>query len=152
MFANGPEDRGSIPGQVIPKTKKVLLDAALINTQHYKVRIKSSWGILGMTYHLPQQLSAVAIEKGASELPSTKVTNFTFIFEIGRMRYCTYIFEIGRMTIALTLLMCPSTFFRYFLSNSRNHMSNSETVTELGTERLFNSRKWTLLIPLTMTG
>ena len=40
MIANGPEDRGSIPGRVIPKTQKIVLDAALLNTQHYKVRIK----------------------------------------------------------------------------------------------------------------
>ena len=40
VFANGPGDRGSIPGQVIPKTKKMVLDAALLNIQHYKVRIK----------------------------------------------------------------------------------------------------------------
>ena len=40
MFANGPEDRDSISGPVIPKTQKIVLDAALINTQHYKVWIK----------------------------------------------------------------------------------------------------------------
>ena len=40
VFANGPEDWGSIPGRVIPKTKKTLLDTSLLNTQHYKVRIK----------------------------------------------------------------------------------------------------------------
>ena len=40
MFTNGPGDRGSIPGGVIPKTQKMVLDAALLNTQHYKVRIK----------------------------------------------------------------------------------------------------------------
>ena len=40
VFANGPGDRGSIPGRVIPKTQKMVLDAALLNTQHYKVRIK----------------------------------------------------------------------------------------------------------------
>ena len=28
-FANGPGDRGSISGQVIPKTQKMVLDAAL---------------------------------------------------------------------------------------------------------------------------
>ena len=33
-------DWGSIPGQVIPKTQKMILDAALLNTQHYKVSIK----------------------------------------------------------------------------------------------------------------
>ena len=40
MFANGPEDLGSIPGRVIPKTQKVVLDATLFNTQHYKEWIK----------------------------------------------------------------------------------------------------------------
>ena len=41
LFANGPGDLGSIPGRVIPKTQKMVLDASLINTQHYKVQIKS---------------------------------------------------------------------------------------------------------------
>ena len=31
---------GSIPGRVIPKTQKMVLDTALFNIQHYKVRIK----------------------------------------------------------------------------------------------------------------
>ena len=39
VFANGSGDRDSIPGRVIPKTQKMVLDAALLNTQHYKVRI-----------------------------------------------------------------------------------------------------------------
>ena len=40
VFANGPGDLGSIQGRVIPKTQKMVLDASLLNTQHYKVRIK----------------------------------------------------------------------------------------------------------------
>ena len=40
VLANGPGDRGSIPGRVIPKTQKMVLDATLLNTQYYKVRIK----------------------------------------------------------------------------------------------------------------
>ena len=40
VFANGPGDLGSIPGRVIPKTQKLVLDASLLNTQHYKGRIK----------------------------------------------------------------------------------------------------------------
>ena len=40
MFANGQGDLGSIPGRVIPKTFKMVLDISLINTQQYKVRIK----------------------------------------------------------------------------------------------------------------
>ena len=41
MFAYGPGGKGSIPGRVIPKTQKMALDAALLNTQHYKLRIKA---------------------------------------------------------------------------------------------------------------
>ena len=40
VFGNGPGDRGSIPGRVIPKTQKMVLDVALLSTQHYKLRIK----------------------------------------------------------------------------------------------------------------
>ena len=40
VFANGPGDMDSIPGRVIPKTLKMILDVSLLNTQQYKVRIK----------------------------------------------------------------------------------------------------------------
>ena len=40
VFANGPGDLDSIPGRVIPKTLKMVLDTSLLNTQQYKVRIK----------------------------------------------------------------------------------------------------------------
>ena len=40
VFANVPGDLGSIPGRVIPKIQKMVLDASLLNTQHYMVRIK----------------------------------------------------------------------------------------------------------------
>ena len=40
VFANGPGDLGSIPGGVIPKTLKIVLDTSLLNTQQYKVSIK----------------------------------------------------------------------------------------------------------------
>ena len=45
MFADGAGDRSSILGRVIPKTQKLVLVAYLLNTQHYKVRIKSKWSI-----------------------------------------------------------------------------------------------------------
>ena len=41
VFANGPEDLVSIPGRVIPKTSKMVLDTSLLNTQQYMVYIKS---------------------------------------------------------------------------------------------------------------
>ena len=40
VFAHSRGDVGSIPGRVIPKTQKMVVDAFLLNTQHYKVLIK----------------------------------------------------------------------------------------------------------------
>ena len=40
VFAIGPGDWGSIPGHIIPKTLKMVLDTSLLNTQQYKVHIK----------------------------------------------------------------------------------------------------------------
>ena len=39
VFADGLGDWGSIPGRVIPKTQKMVLDSALLSTQYSKVRI-----------------------------------------------------------------------------------------------------------------
>ena len=35
VFTNGPGNLGSIPGRVIPKTLKKVLDTFLLNTQQY---------------------------------------------------------------------------------------------------------------------
>ena len=40
VLASSTGGRGSIPGRVIPKTQKMVLDAAFLNTKHYKVSIK----------------------------------------------------------------------------------------------------------------
>ena len=40
VFTTGPGDLRSIPGRIIPKTLKMVLDASLLNTQQYKVCIK----------------------------------------------------------------------------------------------------------------
>ena len=42
VFADGPGDLDSIPGRVIPKTLKMVLDNSLLNTQQYKVYIKGN--------------------------------------------------------------------------------------------------------------
>ena len=75
VFANDPGDRGSIPGRVIPKTLKNVLDTSLLNTQQYKVRIK---GEVEQSRERSNALPGlVAIEKGAFLSPSTTVANFT---------------------------------------------------------------------------
>ena len=77
MFANGPEDRDSIPGRVIPKTQKMELDASMFNTQHHKVQIKGKVDQFRErgSKHSSLHLGVVAIEKGAFGSPSTTVSN-----------------------------------------------------------------------------
>ena len=43
VFTNGLKDQDSVPGQVILKLKKMVLDTSMLNSQHYKVWIKSEW-------------------------------------------------------------------------------------------------------------
>ena len=43
MFANGLGDLGSLLGRVIPKTQKMVLEAALLNTQFYKYVSRVKW-------------------------------------------------------------------------------------------------------------
>ena len=77
VFTSDLEDRGSTPGRVIPNTQKMVIDATLLNTQNYKVRVKWSNPGNGVTPLL--HLVVVAIEKGAFGSPSTKVANFTYL-------------------------------------------------------------------------
>ena len=44
IFGSDPVDWGLIPGRIIPNTKKKVIDAALVNTQHYTATAKfDSW-------------------------------------------------------------------------------------------------------------
>ena len=80
VFANGPGDLGSIPGRVIPKTLKMVLDASLLNTQHYKVWIKGRVEESRERSSAPLlHLGVVTIEKGAFGSPLTMVANFTYL-------------------------------------------------------------------------
>ena len=80
VFANVPVDRRSIFCRVIRKNPKNGTYAALLNTQHYKVRIK---GKVEQSKEgkstLPIYIDGVAIEKGALGSPLIKVY-FTFIY------------------------------------------------------------------------
>ena len=80
QFPNGPGDWGSIPGQVIPKTQKMVLDASLLNTQHYKIWIKGKVEQSRKSSNALPYLSVVAIEKRAFGSPSTIVANFTYLY------------------------------------------------------------------------
>ena len=77
VFTNGPRDLGSIPGRVIPKTLKIILDTFLLNTQHYKVHIKGKVEqSREKSSARPLHLNLVVIEKGNFWSPSTTVAKF----------------------------------------------------------------------------
>ena len=104
MFANGLGDRGSIQGRVIPKTQKMVFDSSLLNTQHYKVWVKSKveqyseWSCA-----FPNTSLLWAIEKGAFGSHSTKVAYFTFYlyyFNKRNIYIYIYIFEYEMLTIS----------------------------------------------------
>ena len=57
----------------------MVLDAALLNTQHYKVRMKGKVVQSRERSSAPLHFGVVAIEKGTLGSPSTKVANFTYI-------------------------------------------------------------------------
>ena len=40
VFANGARDWSSISARVIPKNQTMVLETSLLNTRHYKVRLK----------------------------------------------------------------------------------------------------------------
>ena len=83
VFAYGLGGRGSIPGRVVGKTKKIVLDAALLNTQHYKVRIKSKVNqSRERNSALPYTSVLYLLKKGAFGSPLTKVANKTFTIYI----------------------------------------------------------------------
>ena len=88
VFANGLEEQGSIPGWVIQKTHKMVLDAALLNTQHYKVSIK------GIVEQFRERRSALPYTTPSGhprlKLPTGK-SKWTFIFKLFWFHLFTFI-------------------------------------------------------------
>ena len=85
VFTNSPGDLGSIPGRVIPKTLKMVLDTTLLNTQQYRVRIEGKVEQSRERSSTPTthtHLGVGGIEKGAFWSPLTMVTNFTLYIYI----------------------------------------------------------------------
>ena len=101
-----------VQSQVESKTQKMVFDAALLSTQHYKVRIKgkvkqSREGVAPSLY-----LGVAAIEKIAFGSPSTKVVNFTLL---------TYM-VLSTERLIHNQLLIPSSFF------DTNNISASSTI------------------------
>ena len=102
VFANGPGDLGSIPGRIIPKTLKMVLDTSLLNTQQYKVRIKGK-----VEQSRKRSVNVVAIEKGALWLPSTTFANFIYIC-IYSSKDLYFLQETGSIFLTFRLLIFQS--------------------------------------------
>ena len=58
---------------------KMVLDTSFLNTQHYKVWIKSKWSNSGKGVTPSLHLDVVAIEKGDFGSPSIPVGQLTYI-------------------------------------------------------------------------
>ena len=106
VFANGPGDQGSIAGRVRPKTQKIVLDSALLSTQHYKVRIKGKVEQSRELSSAPLHLGVVAIEKGAFGSPLTKVANFTTYIYLLCVYVYTYIYIYICVCVCIYIYIC----------------------------------------------
>ena len=90
LFANRPEDRGSIPGPVMRKNRNTALYAPLLNTEDYKVRIRDKWSNPGENIP-PSSISRwVGIEKGAFGSLGNSVGQDE-IYMWGRFPACMYV-------------------------------------------------------------
>ena len=104
-FANSPGDLGSIPDRVIPKTQKMVLDTSLLNTQHYKVRIKGKVEqSRERSSALPLHLGVVAIEKGAFGSPSTMVAYFTLLILLPDL-FCFVLFCLHFVVVVVVIVV-----------------------------------------------
>ena len=64
VFANGPSDRGSIPGRVIPKTQKRYLMPLCLTLSIIRYRSSVKWSNPGKEQRPTLHLGVVATEKG----------------------------------------------------------------------------------------
>ena len=154
VFANGLGDLSSVPGWVILKTQKMVLDASLLNTQHYKVRISVSRSIFKQfglksvfpalrELALPRLVNLICLtiypELGIEETDlglswpkgiSAKWNTNRFIQELySAIPFPTTItimlwalpWSVSNILFIVVLTfqpICPSAFFRRFMSNS----------------------------------
>ena len=75
VLTNGLWEQGSIP-----KTQKMVLDAYLLNTQNYKVWIKSKWINPGKGVMPSLHLCVIAIEKEAFGSLLTTINQLTNLY------------------------------------------------------------------------
>ena len=80
VFTSGPEDRGSIPGRVIPKIQIMVLDVSLLNTQHYKVQIKGKWSNPGKGVVPSSTLHSSSYWRESPRLQTANLLTYIYIY------------------------------------------------------------------------
>ena len=95
VFANDPGDLGSIPGYVIPKTLKMVLNTSLLNTRQYKVCIKGKveqsreWSSA-----LPYTLVSKLLKREPSGRPRLRSPTFTILILLSLLFSLTFSIKI----------------------------------------------------------
>ena len=74
-----PGDQSSIPGRVVSKTQKIVLDASLLNTQYYKVQIRGKWSNPRKGVAPSLTCRGSSYWKGAFRLPFTMVGQLSLL-------------------------------------------------------------------------
>ena len=99
VFANGPGDLGSIPGRVIPKTLKMVLDTSLLSTQQYKVCIK---GKVEQSRERSSALPYTSLSKLFKREPSgdfwrqlPTLLTYLYVYISKYIYICIYIYRLG---------------------------------------------------------
>ena len=117
MFTKGLWGRGSIPGWVIQKTQKMVLDTSLLNTQDYKVLFKSK----------VEQYGVEAYEKGAFGLLSTSVANFTYTHTHTHTHTHSMVkmVELFRCRSEILCRTCTCKNNSYFVNNKTNYANEN---------------------------
>ena len=77
VFTNGPRDQCSIPGRVISKTQKVVLDAYCLTLSIIRYGSRISGAIQGKEMRAPLHLGVVLLKLVPSGSPSTTVGQLT---------------------------------------------------------------------------
>ena len=105
VFANGPGDRDSISGWSHTNESKMVLDAALLNSQHYKVWIKGKRNNPG---------------KGVGMSPTPQCSNYCkkrlwVTLDNSQTTYI-YIYIYIYICLCVCVCVCVCTFLRIYLT------------------------------------
>ena len=125
VFANGLGNLGSIPGCVIPKTLKMVLDTSLLYTPQYKIRIKGKWSNPGKGLVLSPTPQYCRYWKG----------NLLVTLNYGRQLYlhmiCKHILLITFLTEPKLIHLHTVKWFQVLLSITNNSIKQLFIYTQL---------------------